>query len=31
MILLILRWRLRGPFRLPKPARFADGAGSDEV
>lgn len=31
MILLILRWRLRVPFRLPKPARFSDGAEGDQA
>lgn len=31
MILLILRWRLRVPFRLPKPQRLVDGAESDKA
>jgi len=31
MMLLIVRWRFRVPFRLPKPARFAHGAKSDDA
>ncbi len=31
MILLILRWRLRGPLRRPKPARFSEGAEGDRA